>query len=404
MASSGNDVIGAEVRRLSDGSVVGYTDRAGTVTTTQPGGSDEEYYANASDANGYDEAEGDVRSGPITVETYEPIATSVDLLLGDGQVFDADEYETGDLAVRVLDDRGRPFGAGESVSYKIYPSEEDAPATYATALTDEDGVAVAAFESAGATGSYTFAAVLSSQEPTSTPDQLPFTTGEASLLLSPKAGTVEATAGGQIDYFGRLLVDGEPLGDRRIDLGYERGVEVVPGNQPDAAIVTADGRRLRSSVTTNRNGSFRVTVDDQDETPQASEVGGLLTAVTGDTVATEQSAVDGNAATGTTSTTQFGSTEPGTASVLLGGFGNGPRADRLRVTGPATLADETIEVFRVTAKGKRVLVTTRTLDSDGDRPAIRVADRNGSRETTYVVRLLGSARVEGTSSNTRVLR
>ncbi len=396
-------VIGAEVRRVSNGSLVGYTDRNGSVATTQAGGSTEQYYANATDADGYDSADGDVQSGPVTVGTYEPVAAYTDALLADGLAFDVDEYAAGDLAVRVLDDQSRRVGAGESVSYKIYPSDEEAPAAYSTALTNEDGIAVVDFDAAGASGGYTFVSVLTSQVGTETDQVRTFTTGEAALLLSPKADPVVEEAGGQVDYFGRLVVEGEPLAGRRVDLTYDRGIEVAPGNRADAAFLTADGRRLGTSVTTNGNGSFRVTVDDQDENPQAAETGGLLSAVTGDTVATETATVDGDAATDALSTTQFGAAGPGTAELSLSGFGNGARADRLRVSGPAGLAGEGIKAFRITAKGKRVLVTTETLNRTGDR-AIRVADRNGRATTTYVVRLVGSARVEGTSSNTRVLR
>lgn len=402
--TDGSPVVGAEVRRLSDGTVVGYTDRVGAVTTTQAGGSTEEYYANATDADGFDPQDGDVQSGPVTVAVYEPVASYVDPVLVDGEAFDVDEYTAGDLAVRVLDQRSRPVGAGESVSYKIYPSDADAPATYRTALTNSDGVAVADFDPTGASGRYTFAAVLTSQADSTAETLRTFTTGEAELLLSPKARKVVAAAGGQIDYFGRLVVDGVPLAGRRVELSYQRGVEVVPGNRPDAGLLTADGRRRTTAVDTNRNGSFRVTVDDRAEAPQASEVGGVLTALTGDTVATDESTVEGNAGAGDTSTTRFGSGRRGTATIVLRGFGNGARADRLRVAGPTTLAREEIKVFRVKARGKRVLVTTRTLNRTGDRPMIRVDDRNGFGETTYVVRLVASSRVKRADSAERVVR
>lgn len=400
---NGRPVIGAEVRRVSNGALVGYTDRDGSLVTTQAGGSTEQYYANATDVDAYDSTDGDVQSGEVTVGTYEPVAAYTDGLLADGAVFDVDEYAAGDLAVRVLDDQGRRVGAGESVSYKIYPSDEEPPAVYSTALTNDDGVAVVDFDATGASGAYTFVSVLTSRVGTDADQVQSFTTGEAALLLSPKADPVVEEAGGQVDYFGRLVVEGEPLAGRRVDLAYDRGVEVVPGNRADAAILTADGRSLGTTVTTNANGSFRVTVDDKDENPLASETGGVLSAVTGDTVATETSTIDGNAATDAVSTTQFGTAGPGAAEISLSGFGNGPRADRLRVSGPAGLAGEGIKAFRVTAKGRRVLVSTETLNRKGDR-SIRVADRNRRATTTYVVRLVASPRVAAAFSNTRVLR
>jgi hypothetical protein len=389
----GNPVLGAEVRRLSDGVVVGYTDRDGVVRATQPGGSTEEYYANATDADGFAAEDGDVQSGPVTTDSYEPVASYVDTVLGDGPVFDVDEYAAGDLAALVYDNQGRPVGAGESVSYKVYPSDEEAPADYRTALTNADGIAVLDFDATGASGSHTVASVLTSQAGTTEPQLRTFTTGEATMLLSPKASPVVTDAGGQVDYFGRLLVEGEPLAGRVVDLTYTRGTEAVPGDAADAGIVAPEGLALDATRTTNGNGSFRVTVDDLDETPQASEFDGMLSAVTGTTETTETSSVTGNAGAGADSGTVFGSAGPGTAEIRLRGVGNGRAADRLRVTGPTTLAGETVEAFRVNARGKRVLVTTRTLNRFGDKPSIRVADGNGRRTTTYVVRLVGSDRV-----------
>ena len=397
-------ILGAEVRRLSDSSLVGYTDRNGRVTATQTGDTTEEYYANATDGDAFSSDDGDVSSGPVTATTYEPVASSVEAVLGDGTVFDVDEYQAGDLALLVRDDRGRPVDAGESVSYTIQPSDEAGPATYRTAITNADGVAVADFDPAGARGDYTLSYVLTSREETEEPRKRTFTTGEAELLLSPKADAVEQPAGGQIDYFGRLVIDGEPLVSRRVDLRYTRGVEVVPGNRPDAGIVTEGRRVLRTSAVTNPNGSFRFTVDDAAETPQASEIDGVLSASTGDNVPTDESTVDGNADTGASSTTRFGSGRPGTAAIALDGDDNGARADRLTVTGPRSIAGETIEVFRVNARGKRFLVKTKPLNRWGDRHGIVVADGNGRARTTYVARLVASQRVKQADSNTQDLR
>jgi hypothetical protein len=51
-----------------------------------------------------------------------------------------------------------------------------------------------------------------------------------------------------------------------------------------------------------------------------------------------------------------------------------------------------------------VLVTTRTLDQHGDKPSIPLADRNGRRVTTYVVRLVGSDRVTSYLTEPSTLR
>ncbi|WP_134740033.1 hypothetical protein [Nocardioides sp. 503] len=404
--TNGQRVVGAEVRRLSTGALVGYTGLS-TFEATQPAGTTEQYYVNTTDADAYS-AEQDVVSDPTSVETYTPEATSTENLFSDGPVFDVDEYAAGDITVGVYDQRGRAM-PGQSVSYQIFEADGEAPATYRTVVADAEGVATIPFDTAGADGSYILATL-----PTARADDpdaarwTEFTTGQATLTLSPKANPSLADPGAQIDYVARLSLDGKPLRGRRVDLGYRRGVEVVPGNQADAGILV-DGRRvLSTTATTNNNGTLRVTVDDAAETPQATEKGGRLTVATGLTVASpdadEDNRVDGNARASTTMTTSFGTAGPGSAAVALAGANNGKKADVLKVTGPTSLAGERVQVFRVQANGKRLLVTTKALNAAGDLPSLKVRDKNGAAKTTYVVQLLASARVKASTSNKRVVR
>lgn len=398
--ADGRNVVGAEVRRLADGVLVGYTDGDGTVTAQQAGDAIVQYYANATDADPYVPAEGDQRSDNVTVPTYTPAATSVSLVLRDGDLFDVDEYAAGDIGIDVSDQEGNPVGAGSSVSYKLYPTSGPVPAAYTTGTTDADGFVTVAFDQAP--GDYTLLAHVTAN-PGDPDASTTFTAGQATLVLNPRAEPAPAAAGGQLDYVGRLTIDGRPLAGRKVDLAYKRGIEVVPGNTADAAMLVAGRRLLSTSVVTNQNGSFRVTVDDLAEKPQATEAGGVLAARTGATVATSDETLAGNAGAQDTSTTRFGTAGRGTAKIVLGGRGNGAADDVLKVTGPASLAGERVKVFRTTG-GKRVLVTTRRLNASGDQPALKVKDKNGAATTTYVVQLVASVRVQASTSNKKAIR
>ncbi len=405
-------MVGVEIRRSSDDTLVGYTDEDGGVETTQPAGTVESYYANVTDDDPYVAEDGDRVSPPVDATGYDPEPTYVDANLSDGDAFDRDEYADGDIYLQVRDQAGRPVGAGESASYRLYHSESEAPATLVTGTTDDDGRVPVAFEP-GPSGEYLLDYRLGSNtDPEPDPEAGPeardtslttasFVTGDAELTFRPRSPAV-ADAGGQIDYVGSMTVEGVPLAGRRIGLRYTRGVEVVPGRFPDAGMVTDSGIALRRTVTTDRSGLFDVTVDDKLESTSASEVGGVLRARTLDNVASEASPLDGNALADGASRTQFGDGSRGSVRVRLYGAGRGPRADQLRVGAPASVAGETVKVFRYQG-GRLVLERTVVLDSEGDAPYIGIRDRNGTATTTYVVRLQSSKRVVGSYSNRREL-
>jgi hypothetical protein len=393
-------VLGAEVRRDGSGELVGYTDANGRVETTQPGGESSRYYANATDADAYASTDGDQVSDPVVVQTYAPEATYASPVLRDGRLFDLDEYAPGDIGVQVRDQNGEAVGAGTSVSYKLYPASDDAPDAYRTVTTDADGFAAVPLTEVA--GTYKLATRLTAAPADQEEDVVTFTTGEATLSLSPRADPAPADPGGQIDYVGRLELAGQPLARRRVDLSYRRGVEVVPGNTADAALLVGDKRTLATTATTNSNGTFRVTVDDLAETVKATETGGVLTAATGATVATDDDPFDGDADASRTSGTRFGTAGPGKAAIALAGTSNGSAADVLKVTGPTSVAGEQVQVFRFASGGKRVLVTTKRLGSTGDL-TLKVSDRNKAAATTYVVRLVASKRVRAADSNRKAI-
>ena len=201
------------------------------------------------------------------------------------------------------------------------------------------------FSRALADGQYTLDAQLASTA-TPTPDTTAsFTMGDARLRLTPTQNPVERSIGGQVDYVGRLAMAGQPLTGRPVALRFLRGVEVVPGDRADAAILQGRRRVLARTVPTDGDGRFVVTVDDPAGRPRASEIGGRLVAATADQPRSGNF-VDGNARAQDVSGTRFGDGRRGRVRVVLGGSSNGPRDDVLRVTAPTSVAGETVRIYR----------------------------------------------------------
>ena len=388
-------IAGAEVRRLSDGGLVGYTDASGRAEARQLGGTTETYYVNTADSNAFTAGE-DVQSNSVTVGTYTPTPTYLQAITQDGERFDRHEYVPGDLLVQVYDQQSRPFGAGTGVRFRTYRSSATPP-SYRNTTADSQGRVIVPFSRALAAGAYTLDAQFASTPTPDPPDTtVTFTMGDARLQLTPTQNPVQRAIGGQVDYTGRLMMGGQPLTGRPVSLRFVRGVEVVPGDRADAAIVQGRRRVLARNVTTDGDGRFVVTVDDPAGRPRASEIGGRLVAATADQPRSA-SFVDGNAAARDISSIRFGDGRRGRVRVVLGGASNGPRNDVLRVTAPTSAAGETVRIYR-TAPGGRALVATRRLGRAGDLPRVVVDDRNGRGLTTYVVELVQSRRVVGTSS------
>ncbi len=392
--STSQPIAGAEVRRRSDSGLVGYTDGLGQVVARQPGGTTETYYVNTADSDAYTGGE-DVQSSAVSIGTYTPVVTSLQLYSQDGLLFDRDEYTAGDLYLQVTDQQGRPFGEGEAVRFRSY-RDGTTPPGYRTRTADSRGRVVVPFDSSVPAGDHRIDGRLASAAP-SDPDQtVVLTIGDARLRLTPSESPVQRGIGGQIDYTGRLTMGGAPLTGRRISLRYLRGVEVVPGGRADAAVVQGRRRVLVRAVTTDDDGEFTFTVDDPARRPRASEIGGRLIAATANQPASA-TAVDGNAGARIISGTRFGTGRRGGVRVVLRGASNGARGDVLRVTAPTSVAGESVRLYR-TAPGGRSLLATRRLNRAGDLPRVVVADRNGRALTTYVVQLVPSRRVLGSSS------
>jgi len=373
---SSSPIAGAEVRR-ADLSLVGYTDGAGRVRDVGISGSFTSYYANATDTDAMDGA--DVSS---SVSTYGPSPDYVQAVALDGREFDDDEYTAGDLTLQVDDATRTPVGAGVPVNFRIYPSGSTPPATFQTANTNAQGRVTVPFDPAGPDGQYTVDFDIGGDS-----RAFRFTAGDSTLSLSPAAGA--SSPGGQIGYTGTLVVAGRPLEGRRVQIGYKRGIELVPGTTADAGLGTS--RALSLTVGTDHTGAFAFLVDDAAEKPQAAETGGKLTL---STLPATGGTLSGNANETGSGTTAFGS-KKGKAKVKLKGSDAGNK-DKLVVKGPDSVAGEKVKFYRV-VNGKLERIKTKKLGKKGD-TVLKVTDSNGNGVTTYVVKLLSSDRVKGSKS------
>jgi hypothetical protein len=392
--TDGAPIAGAEVRRSADQSLVGYTDVAGHVSALQQAGSVGEYYVNATDADAYDAADGDFSTTTDPTPDYAPQATSTVAQLADGDVFDADEYTLGDLALQVVDQQGTPYGpaARPAVTYSVHRTGTE-PTGYVTATPDAAGRVVIPFD-ASQPGTYTIDYGTPEGAPQAEQLSTTFTVGDSTLSLSP--GVASARSGGSITYTGSLAVRGKPMPGRTIDLRYSRGTELAPGTGADAGF--GAGHALTATAVTDADGAFTVTVQDPAESGSPTETGGRLTATTANTTASGDSTLAGNAAESTTAAAEFGSGK-GHATVHLSGRGRKARADRLTVQASAGVAGARVVVYRQGRHHEWLRVAGADLDAR-NLATFTVTDRNGTRATRYRVTLRGTSRLQGTTSNT----
>ncbi|GAA1764992.1 hypothetical protein GCM10009795_009370 [Nocardioides hankookensis] len=385
-----NPIAGAEVRRQSDGSLVGYTDGEGIAIAKQPNSSSETYYVNATDNNAY-EGGTDQATSMVTTGAFTPTASDTEVRLADGDVFDDDEYAAGDVALQVVDQNGDPFTGVDQVSYTLYPTGTTPPAP-TTASTDANGRLVVPFAPSGPDGEYTleFTGPASTAFPAE--HSQTFVAGQAALSLSPGSGV--AASGGEITFKGSLAVDGSPLPGRAVAITYKRGVELVPGSGADAGM-TGVGGALSATVTTGAKGTFTVTVDDPAEAGNPTETGGKLSAATANNVASGESTVTGNAQESTSSTAEFGSGKGG-VKVTLKGASKAGGPDKLAVVTPKSVQGEQVTVLRKVGKGKWTAVVTKRLGAAGLKLALK--DPNGAKVVLYKATIVTSDRVKSTTS------
>jgi hypothetical protein len=380
---SGNYVAGAEVRRMSDGGIAGYTNGAGVVNVTQPNDTTETYYVNATDNDAY-EGGTDLVTDPVTTDPFVPVATATEAVLADGPVFDDDEYTNGDIALQVVDQDGSPFTGEAEVSYALYKSGTTPP-TPTSATTNANGRLVIPFNASSPDGEYTLDFTNPTGAPSPNEYSQTFVHGDATLSLSPGAGS--AASGGQITYHGSFAVDGEPIAGRTIALGYKRGTELVPGTGADAGM-TGVGGALSGSVTTAGNGTFTVVVKDPAEAGKPTETGGKLTATA---VAAKET---------TSSLADFGSGKGG-VPIKLTGSSKGAK-DNLVITTPASGKGEKVTILRKIGGGKWTELVTKVLGATGLKVSLK--DPNGAKPVSYKATVEASDRAKSTTSKTLKLK
>jgi hypothetical protein len=404
-------VIGAEVRRSSDGGLVGYTDRNGRVVADQSSNTAESYYTNTTDVDAFEEGL-DVRTVPVQTPDYVPAATATIAELADGTVFDDQEYGAGDIALQVVDGRGEPFAAQEQVTYTLGLTGDESIEPV-TATTDGEGRLVVPFDPEWQDGEYTLAFTAPGSTGGADEEPVTFVAGDALLSMSPLAGT--APSGGTITYAGTLTVEGAPLAGRDIDLAFVRGTEQAPGTEADAGLLVDGHRVLAGETTTDRDGTFTVSVADAVEAGGPGETGGVLRVTargTGDELtATAEFAPAPTTQTPTSTPTPTPTPAPtvtptpaaGKAVVELALTGADTRdgSDRLRIRGPRAAAGERIRIHVLTPGGFWRVLDGLDLDERGDATVV-VPDLNGRKVTRYRVRLVPNPRVKAFTS--RVLR
>ncbi|UMG93758.1 hypothetical protein [Nocardioides sp. TF02-7] len=177
-------IAGAEVRRLSDGSLVGYTDGRGRVRALQPNETTESYYVNTTDTDAYEP--GVDRIVEVTTPAYVPVATDAEAVLADGDVFDDDEYRKGDIAIQLLDQEGTPLRqAGVPISYALHRAGTPRP-ELTDAETDARGRVVVPFDPKGEDGRYRLVHAFGG--PDGEAVTTTFVAGDARLRLTPARG------------------------------------------------------------------------------------------------------------------------------------------------------------------------------------------------------------------------
>lgn len=399
-AQQGVAVAGAEVRKLSDGSLVGYTDVDGSVAVKQAAETTESYYVNVTDSDAY-QSDIDLVTEEFTTPEFVPAVSGIVADLADGDYFDDDEYGDGDIALQLVDQDGEPIASeGDQIAY-VLSEDGSTPPEPTVAASDADGRLAVPFDPAGPDGKY----VLEYSAPdVESGGSTEFTTGDATLTLTPDEAGKSVSSGGQLTYTGNLDLDGVPLAGRSIDLAYTRGVEEAPGTEADAGIVVGDTRVLSTTVKTDEDGDFSVTVADPAETGRPAETGGILTATA--PAAQETASATTTFTAGPVVPTPPSVTPPKTPAKVklkLTGSSKGRAADKLKVAGAKTAAGQRVRVFAKVGKGGWKLVTTRRLDSTG-RANVQLKDRNGRNVTGYRVELTASDAVASSTSNVKRLR
>lgn len=399
--TEGASVAGAEVRRRSDGVVVGYTDQDGQVAAKQAAATTATYYGNTTDSDAY-QSEIDLITDEVTTPAFIPAVSDVVPVLADGDHFDDDEYKDGDIALQFVDQDGEPIASADNQVTYTLSEDGSTPPEPTDAVSDADGRVVIPFDPTGPDGDYVLEYSAPAINDGGNGGAVQFTSGDANLTLTPDVTGGSVSSGGQITYTGKLSLGEVALAGRSIDLAYTRGTEA--GAEADAGIVVGNTRVLTTTVTTDEDGTFTVTVADPAKTGRPAETGGVLTATAPaakETASANTTFIAGPVAP--TPPTVTPPKAPAKVKLTLSGSSKGRAADKLKVAGTKTAGGQRIRVFAKNGKGGWKLVTTRRLDSTG-RANIQLKDRNGRNVTGYRVELIASDAVASSTSNVKRLR
>lgn len=302
---NGNPVAGAHVAAVPEtgtstpGTATngGFTNGRGEVVFAGASAGTHNYYVDATNAAGF--TNGFDRQTSVTVGSYVPRATTLNFESKDGNTFDFDENESGDIRVRVLDQQGNPL-ANEffffSTTYTPFvPSTTNQAGTVngTPRQTDSEGyvsLTVADFAAAtrdqlvdGGTGG---TVVLNGyvNRDGSAPGQdaadlalAPQTLkiGESDVELDGPASTDRQSGTTQTVTGKLVLADGTALGGRTLTATF-----APTGNAALAATQPAGTTRVSgtaANIVTGADGGFSVAITDPSATPQVNEDGGVLT-------------------------------------------------------------------------------------------------------------------------------
>ena len=290
---------------------VGYTNANGQVVfnnldVTDSGSSTFAFYVNVDDDDPY-QANKDFRR-TVTINSAAQTASGLTTTSADGAAFDVDENQADDLQATLVDSSGQPI-AGQAVQYSYTftafpttaapnPTATTTPAAPA-GVTNAQGKVNIPFTSQGS-GNYVLNTFI---ERDGTPGQsagdlsapaLNFKAGQADLDFvqdSPATAAQGSTATFDVTL---ALEDNTVLPGRLVNFNYAAPAggnsQIAPNSaQPAGTTQTAGG----AADTTDANGVANVAIVDP-ATPATAELGGTLTANTGNTP-TSTTSPDGNA-------------------------------------------------------------------------------------------------------------
>lgn len=287
-------VAGARVKN-ADNTQTQITDGNGKAVFTQGAGASY-YYADATNAVGYNPELGDKQSSTVTVTQYNAVPTQLVASSVDGAAFDVNEYADGQITVQAKDQTGANIDVSDEqdlrYTWTFTPFAAPntpvvvpvAPATSEQATEAAAGKFEVPIDSSNLpgqqteSGTYVLNASLEANaggnNAVAASNLLTVKMGDSTLSWTT-GDPAQAKAGTTLDATGKLVLeDGTPLAGRNVAVTYN-------GLGGNAGIVQANGSVAGSrTVATAADGTFSVTVKDPAATPQPEETTGNLSAVT----------------------------------------------------------------------------------------------------------------------------